>query len=70
MASTNRLAEKEKVVERPVKYPKPTTEWPSTEQLQEWEFDCGCEATDGCWVEPDGWCEHGHVSWFIYMGLI
>ena len=43
---------------------------PCIEQLEEWSQDTGCEATDGCWVEHDGKCEHGHVSWFLYLGLI
>jgi len=52
------------------KYPKPTEPEPSEEQLQEWVLDSICEATDGCTVEPDGTCEHGHVSWLIYLGLM
>ena len=51
-------------------YKKPTDEEPEIEQLEEWMNDSGCEATDGCWVEADGKCEHGHVSWMLYMGLI
>ena len=43
---------------------------PTVEQLIEWENEGGCEATDGCWVEPDGTCEHGCKSWLIVMGLI
>ena len=43
---------------------------PDVDQLQEWENDGGCEALDGCWVEPDGHCSHGYPSWLIYMGLI
>ena len=43
---------------------------PSIKQLEEWASDCGCEATDGCWVEPDGECEHGCQSWLLVMGLI
>lgn len=27
-------------------------------------------ATDGCIVEPDGTCEHGHDSWLIVLGFI
>lgn len=52
-------------------YPAPTMNEPDVEQLIEWERDGGgCEATDGCWVEPDGTCEHGHPSWLLEMGLI
>lgn len=43
---------------------------PTMEQLREWESEGGCEATDGCWVEPDGYCEHGCPSWMIVLGLI
>lgn len=43
---------------------------PDIETLEEWESDGGCEATDGCWVEPDGRCEHGHQSWLLRMGFI
>ena len=45
-------------------------EEPTVEQLQEWEEDGGCEATDGCWVEPDGVYPHGEKSWLLVMGLI
>ena len=44
---------------------------PSLEELQrQVEEDGGCEATDGCWVEPDGTCEHGQPSWLLALGLI
>jgi hypothetical protein len=43
---------------------------PTPETLQEWLNQGGCEATDGCWVEPDGICEHGCQSWLLVMGLI
>ena len=46
-------------------------EQPSWEQLEDWQYnEGGCEATDGCWVEPDGKCEHGCDSWLIVLGLI
>ena len=48
----------------------PTVPEPTLEQIQAWESEGGCEATDGCWVEPDGTCPHGHVSWMRYLGLI
>lgn len=52
-------------------WPKPTEPEPSVEEMEEWEWEGGgCEATDGCWVEPDGTCEHGHPSWMRYLGLI
>jgi hypothetical protein len=44
---------------------------PSLEELlRQFEEDGGCEATDGCWVEPDGSCEHGKSSWLLVLGLI
>jgi hypothetical protein len=42
----------------------------SIEQLEEWAADGEAEATDGCWVEPDGICEHGKKSWLLVLGLI
>ena len=41
---------------------------PSTEQLMEMEFE-GYRATDGCTVEPDGTCPHGHSSWLLVLHL-
>jgi hypothetical protein len=43
---------------------------PSIRTMQEWMSDGGAEATDGCWVEPDGTCEHGRPSWLLALGLI
>lgn len=45
-------------------------EEPTEEELEQFIFDGVCDATDGCRVEPDGYCEHGHVSWCLYLGLI
>lgn len=50
-----------------------TIEWeprPSISTLQKWMSEGGCEATDGCWVEPDGTCPHGHQSWLLVLGMI
>lgn len=52
------------------RWPEPTTDRPDVETLEEWHFDGGCEATDGCWVEPDGMCPHGHPSWLLRLGYI
>lgn len=52
------------------RWPEPTTERPDIETLEEWDSGGGCEATDGCWVEPDGVCEHGHPSWLLRLGYI
>lgn len=50
---------------------KPEVPQPSMEELERAAlFDGVCDATDGCMVEPDGMCEHGHPSWLIYLGLI
>jgi hypothetical protein len=43
---------------------------PDLATLMEWEAEGGCEATDGCWVEPDGVCPHGQPSWLLALGLI
>lgn len=48
----------------------PTEPKPTMEQLERWSFDGVAEATDGCQVEPDGRCEHGHTSWLLVFGLI
>jgi hypothetical protein len=50
--------------------PENLLEMPSIEDLATWMEEGGCEATDGCWVEPDGYCEHGFPSWLLYLGLI
>ena len=52
------------------KYPKPTEPEPDMGQLEDWVFDGVCEATDGCEVEPDGMCPHGHPSWLLQLGMI
>lgn len=52
------------------KWPAPTVPEPEVEDLVEWESEGGCEATDGCYAEPDGVCEHGYPSWLLWMGLI
>lgn len=52
-------------------WPEPTTEEPDLDWLEEVLMDeFECEATDGCVVEIDGVCEHGHPSWAIHLGLI
>jgi hypothetical protein len=42
------------------------------ELLQEWSDDGGCEAACqfGCWVEPDGTCEHDQPSWLLVLGMV
>ncbi len=51
-------------------WPKPETEQPDDDTLMDWLMDDVVDATDGCQVEPDGMCEHGHPSWLIRLGLI
>mgnify|MGYP001825905759 CR=1 FL=1 len=52
-------------------WPEPTTERPDMETLMEWAIlDGDCEATDGCPIEVDGVCPHGHPSWLLQLGLI
>jgi hypothetical protein len=43
---------------------------PSVEEIEEWLAAGGCDALDGCWVEPDGECEHGEPSWARELGLL
>jgi hypothetical protein len=51
-------------------WPMPTVEEPDNEQIEAWLIDDVCEATDGCLVEPDGTCPHGHPSWLRHLGLV
>lgn len=51
-------------------WPEPTTEQPDLDTIADWIVDSVCEATDGCMVEPDGICEHGHPSWLLRFGLM
>lgn len=50
--------------------PMKSIEPPDIETLWQWEMAGYCEATDGCVVEPDGVCSHGHLSWLLELGLI
>jgi len=43
---------------------------PCLKTLQKWSNNCGCKAIDGCWVEPDGHCEHGKPSWLLALNFI
>lgn len=51
-------------------WPAPTTDQPDLTTLEDWLLDGEVEATDGCIVEPDGTCEHGHPSWLLRLGVI
>jgi hypothetical protein len=43
---------------------------PALDTLIAWLEEGGSEATDGCWVEPDGICPHGCPSWLLELNLI
>ena len=47
-----------------------SSKMPDVETLEAWMDEGGCEATDGCWVEPDGVCPHGKKSWLLVAGMI
>lgn len=51
-------------------WPVPTVDEPDEDQMEAWLMDDICEATDGCLVEVDGTCPHGHPSWLLRMGLV
>ena len=59
----------------PREYPTPTVEV-SDEELHDMAFEAlfgtaaGVDATDGCFVEPDGVCPHGHPSILLAKGMI
>jgi hypothetical protein len=53
-----------------VEQPDSLVDAPDVAQLEEWLAEGGAEATDGCWVEPDGTCEHGCLSWLLVLALI
>ena len=46
------------------------TDEPTMDELYEMASDGVAEATDGCTVEPDGICPHGHPSWLLRIGII
>jgi hypothetical protein len=52
-------------------WPEPTEPEPSLDELESMLMDIEPHtATDGCEIEPDGICSHGHPSWFLALGLI
>ena len=51
-------------------WPTPTVEEPDDDQIEAWLMDDIAEATDGCQVELDGTCPHGHPSWLRRLGLV
>lgn len=46
------------------------TREPGMATLERWMDTGRAKATDGCTVEPDGYCPHGCPSWLIELGLI
>ncbi len=52
-------------------WPRPTADMPDDETLEAMSRDGEMEATDGCGgIEDDGFCEHGHPSWMLELGMI
>lgn len=52
-------------------YQQPTGSRPSWDEIQAMVLDyLPVEATDGCHVESDGACCHGHVSWLVFLGIV
>lgn len=51
-------------------WPKPTKPQPKVQTLERQSSNGIVSATDGCRVEPDGTCQHGHPSWLLYLGYI
>jgi hypothetical protein len=44
---------------------------PSIKELEQVLLDAENATTpDGCEVEPDGTCPHGHKSWLVLWGMI
>lgn len=48
---------------------RPTRPSPSLRRLQASLLESIVEGTDGCEVEPDGACKHGHHSWLRALGI-
>lgn len=51
-------------------WPEPSVPEPEFLTLAQFLFDAVAEATDGCLVEPDGVCPHGHPSWLRRLGVV
>lgn len=47
-----------------------TEKRPSIAKMERWSSNGIVNATDGCHVEPDGYCPHGHASWMLRLGYI
>jgi len=59
-----------------MRYPTPTEPEPTEDELLEMLQDAVMdtevcfETSDGCEVEPDGTCCHGHPTWLVRYALI
>ena len=51
-------------------WPEPTVPEPDMDTLEQWMWEGIAEATDGCPIEVDGICIHGHRSWFLVLGYV
>lgn len=51
-------------------WPDPTTPEPAFVTLTQFLFEAAAETTDGCLVEPDGVCRHGHPCWLLRLSVI
>lgn len=59
-----------RIRDNPHLWPEPKTDAPDDATIECWICDGVVEATDGCTVEPDGICPHGHPSWLLRIGII
>ena len=53
-----------------LRWPEPSVPEPEFVALALFLYDAVAVSTDGCHVEPDGVCEHGHPSWLRRLGVI
>ena len=51
-------------------WPEPSVPEPDFITLAGFLFEAAADATDGCLVEPDAVCRHGHPSWLLRLGVI
>lgn len=65
------IGQADKTITQPQPWPDTSQIRPPIEDLWDWVDEYGqCTATDGCWVEPAGVCEHGHQSWLVELGEV
>jgi len=51
-------------------WPEPTEPTPNIDELWLMMDEGVFETTDGCVVEMDGVCQHGHPSWVLKLGFV